>query len=1610
MSNNAVVRKKNLGIVMCMSIFFFVTCYDLPVDPHVPENAYCQLLLKNSSNDIEQAYIEDTAGTVIGVGADVKYPDFIDSIRINFVDAASEIVKTEKLIVNNSTNRMDTVWTYFTYPQKGKIKVNSVAYIQKSILYRDSATILFSIEQPNRKPQIRYTGSNSITYNDTCKLYITVSDQNPNQGHLVSAIKKPLRSLFENNVFIWKPDSNFTGVEQLVLVAVDNGKPALADTLTIMIGVRSPSMVAKLSVATFTKDSVTIAWQAIDSAKLYYVYKSNTQIGNFNLYDSTINTIYTDSLSSTNSYYYIDAINNSNQVIWKSDTLVSSIQLATDMTSPQVLLPASIKDSMIINSSVFSLPMKISDSSGVGAVLCSLETKGVTVIKENDSIYNLTVTDLKPYVFSTIVVTAEDLSFRRNVTRFVLSVKFNPGLLDTTAPVVKLLNVQSDTVVVSRDTAELQFLCKDSMGITSVVCSLGAKAATVSKINDSVYTAVLTGLEPGKVNSGIIKASDLSGNITLLKYYVKFDATKSDIIPPVLLVAKITETDHPDGEDSITVSLLCNDVSGIGSLTGMRGSKAVIVTKVNDSLYSSLITMLKAGKDDTVTFTATDNSFNKNTTQLAVVLKYKPVYGIIYDGNGKTGGVVPADINKYAKGTVVTVKGNSGMLVRDGFTFAGWNAKADGSGTAYKGGDEFVMPDTAVTLFATWNTEKVLYLFSYDANGAVSGTVPSDPVKYASGEKVAIKGNSGLLAKTGYVFSGWSTTADGSGVVYTTGTEITVETSAVILYALWKAAVYNVTFSSELATDGLTSKVLSVTYPVETIAELPVSVRAGYTFSGWWTGDNGAGVQFTNQTKVVKDITVYAKWTVIASFTVLYNNNGSTSGTVPIDPMTYISGVPVTVKENSGALVKSGYTLDGWTTTLDGTGIVYKPGETILMPSANVMLYAKWSPVSYTVSFANGTDIKKIQVIYPSVTVATLPLPVKTGFTFGGWWTGENGTGTEFKSSTEVTFSQVVYAKWTPVSYSVTFSSLLATDGIKTQVVTVDYPAVTVKTLPVSSRSGYLFGGWYTKENGEGTAFTTATVVTSDITVYAMWTVVPGFTITYNGNANTSGTVPVDAVTYLDGNIVTVKGNTSSLLKTGYNFGGWNTKADGTGTKYAAGSELKIANANVILYAQWNTYSYTVTFSSTDATVPASPLSMPVASPNVSTGKLPTAPSKTNYSFSGWNTKADGSGTAFVASTTVSSNITVYAIFAPISYTVTYSCPDATSDPKTFTQKVTYPATKVSALPSPAPTRTGYEFGGWWTSLTSGGVQFTTATVVSANVSLVAKWNQVFTVTFSCPDATSDPKTFTRKVTAPATTVTDIPVAVKTGNVFTGWYYTNAQKALVKFTNTTPVTSNMEVTAKWGCVDVEGNVYKTVTIGKQTWMAENFKSTHYNDGTPITFFTNSATWNTATTGLISYTNNANTTEYGYFYNWYVVNSGLIAPPGWHIPTKAEFDELLTYLSQNGFNSDGTTTVNRVAAALASQSVSWGKSSTAGAPGNNAVKNNASGFNGEPIGIRNESGTFDGVGSFSWFWCADDLGNGKVESLMLHNDFAFAYYASPSRSKTFGCSVRFVMDN
>ncbi len=96
--------------------------------------------------------------------------------------------------------------------------------------------------------------------------------------------------------------------------------------------------------------------------------------------------------------------------------------------------------------------------------------------------------------------------------------------------------------------------------------------------------------------------------------------------------------------------------------------------------------------------------------------------------------------------------------------------------------------------------------------------------------------------------------------------------------------------------------------------------------------------------------------------------------------------------------------------------------------------------------------------------------------------------------------------------------------------------------------------------------------------------------------------------------------------------------------------------------------------------------------------------------------------------------------------------------------------------------------------------------------------------------------------------------------------------------------------------DQDGNEYKTVTIGTQTWMAENLRTTKYNDSTSIPNITSASMWQNSTTG--AYCNYNNTTDidtivtYGSLYNWYAVNTGKLAPKGWHVATNEEYSTLI----------------------------------------------------------------------------------------------------------------------
>ena len=156
--------------------------------------------------------------------------------------------------------------------------------------------------------------------------------------------------------------------------------------------------------------------------------------------------------------------------------------------------------------------------------------------------------------------------------------------------------------------------------------------------------------------------------------------------------------------------------------------------------------------------------------------------------------------------------------------------------------------------------------------------------------------------------------------------------------------------------------------------------------------------------------------------------------------------------------------------------------------------------------------------------------------------------------------------------YTVTYDDNDATSGTVPTDSNSYLPAteITVKTNSGTlAKTGYSFGGWNTAANGSGTTYAPGAKISAsaDITLYAVW--VAEYTVTYNGNTNTGGAVPTDDLTYNNGESVTVKTNSGTLVKSGSTFSGWNTAADGSGITYPVSSVFTMGTANVTLYAIW---------------------------------------------------------------------------------------------------------------------------------------------------------------------------------------------------------------------------------------------------------------------------------------------------------------------------------------------------------------------------------------------------------------------------------------------------------
>ena len=172
-------------------------------------------------------------------------------------------------------------------------------------------------------------------------------------------------------------------------------------------------------------------------------------------------------------------------------------------------------------------------------------------------------------------------------------------------------------------------------------------------------------------------------------------------------------------------------------------------------------------------------------------------------------------------------------------------------------------------------------------------------------------------------------------------------------------------------------------------------------------------------------------------------------------------------------------------------------------------------------------------------------------------------------------------------------------------------------------------------------------------------------------------------------------------------------------------------------------------------------------------------------------------------------------------------------------------------------------------------------------------------------------------------------------------------------------------------IDNSGIVYKTITIGTQTWMAENLKTTKYRNGDSILNVKSNAVWDTLTIGAqCTYNNTLNKDsilKFGRLYNWYAVNdSRNIAPAGWHVPSDAEWQILRNYLSTASYNTPSGDSTDNIVKSLAA-TTDWIYNSSPGSIGYKLSANNNSGFTAIPSGYRTYYGLFEGIGIGAYYF-------------------------------------------
>jgi len=301
---------------------------------------------------------------------------------------------------------------------------------------------------------------------------------------------------------------------------------------------------------------------------------------------------------------------------------------------------------------------------------------------------------------------------------------------------------------------------------------------------------------------------------------------------------------------------------------------------------------------------------------------------VTYHPNGGVGSINTINVPANSYHTII----NQGYT-RSGFTFTGWNTRADGFGQSYSNGQSIYVSSN-VTLYAQWVvTPTVNYYVTYYPNGG-TGTVNSYNTAANSYFTITSQG----YMFSGFEFDGWNTRPDGLGTNYANGQQIYI-TNNVQLYAKWRYIAptsHNVTYNVNGGIgQNVTYTLADNTY--HTVVSQGYSLP-GYTFVGYNTMPNGSGAQYTiGQGFFVRgNITLYAQWKPVTYYIVIYEPNGGV-GSITYDMTDEYQQVTITNK---------GYThpytyFTGWNTMPNGTGVPYAVGQRVTL-TQSIILYAQW--------------------------------------------------------------------------------------------------------------------------------------------------------------------------------------------------------------------------------------------------------------------------------------------------------------------------------------------------------------------------------------------------------------------------------------------------------------------------------------------------------------------------------------------------------------------------------------------------------------------------------------------------------------------------------------------